>query len=180
MPDVSSITSSTFHASGRTAFKFETPILQISAANASSPPSRHTVHPVLVRTFSAVSLLNIEVLDDGPDAEVTREVDILSDDAGGKSLVDAAFSPHHSDILVVNASGAVYNCTIYQGGKAVYVAFLIQTHQTHVLIRRRVGPNHVDFENTNEDKFWRLRPSDQGYFLASSSRIKYFDLRVRI
>ncbi|OAX36678.1 hypothetical protein K503DRAFT_857848 [Rhizopogon vinicolor AM-OR11-026] len=148
--------SSTFRVSGRAAFKFETPILQTSTPNISR---RHSTHSVLVRTLSATSLLNIELLNDGADVKATREVDILSDDAGGKSLVDAAFSPHHSDIIVVNTSGAVYNCTLYQGGKAV----------------RRVGPN---FENTNEDRFWRLYPSDQGCFLASSSCIKHLDLRT--
>lgn len=117
--------SPTFHASGRVAFKFETPILQIPTPNPLSSPSRYGTDHVLVRTLSVTSLLNIETLDDGADVKATREVDILSDDVGGKSLVDAAFSHHQSDIMVVNASGAVYNCTIYQGGKAVYVASLV-------------------------------------------------------
>lgn len=137
MPDVSFITatssnSSTFRPSGRAVFKFETPILQTSTRNVSSPPPGHGTHPVLVRTLSATSLLNIEAPDDGADVKATREVDVLSDDTGGKKVVDAAFSPHHSDIMVVNTAGAVYNCTIYQGGKAVYVTFLVSSHRTHV------------------------------------------------
>ncbi|KAG0699656.1 hypothetical protein DFH29DRAFT_983430 [Suillus ampliporus] len=116
---------------------------------------------ILVRTLSATSLLSIETSDERTDVKATREVDILSDDAGGKSAVDVTFSPHHSDIIVVNTSGAVYNCSIYQGAKAM----------------RRIGPNQVRFENTNEDKFWRLRTSDQGYFLASSSCIQHLDFR---
>jgi len=69
--------------------------------------------------------LNIETLDDGANVKATREVDILSDDVGGKCLVDVAFSLHQPDIMIVNASGEVYNCSVYQGGKAVYVAFLL-------------------------------------------------------
>ncbi|KAG1877971.1 hypothetical protein DFJ58DRAFT_712609 [Suillus subalutaceus] len=153
---------STFHAPGHAASKFETPILQISTPNASNSPLKHGTNPVLVRTLSATSLLSIESADEGTDFKATREVDILSDDTGGKSVVDAAFSPHDSDIIAVNTSGALYNCSIYQGAKAV----------------RRIGVNQVRFENTNGDQFWRLRPSDQGYFLASSSCIQHLDFRL--
>ncbi|KAG1756637.1 uncharacterized protein EDB91DRAFT_1213345 [Suillus paluster] len=154
--------SSTFHASGRAASKFETPILQISTPNALNSNLKRGANPVLVRTLSATSLLSIGTLDEETDVKTTREVDILSDDAGGKSIVDVAFSPHHSDIIVVNTSGTVYNCSIYQGAKAV----------------RRIGLNRVHFEDTNEDKFWRLRTSDQGCFLASSSCIQHLDFRT--
>lgn len=153
---------STFHAPGHAASKFETPILQISTPNTSNSPLKRGTNPVLVRTLSATSLLSIELADEGTDFKATREVDILSDDAGGKNVVDAAFSPHESDIIVVNTSGALYNCSIYQGAKAV----------------RRIGVNQVRFESTNGDQFWRLRPSDQGYFLASSSCIQHLDFRA--
>ncbi|KAG1754620.1 hypothetical protein EDB19DRAFT_1892579 [Suillus lakei] len=152
---------STFHAPGHAASKFETPILQISTPNASNSPLKHGTNPVLVRTLSATSLLSIELADEGTDFKATREVDILSDDAGGKSVVDAAFSPHDSDIIAVNTSGALYTCSIYQGAKAV----------------RPMGLNRVRFENTNGDQFFRLRSSDQGYFLASSSCIQHLDFR---
>ncbi|KAG1827154.1 uncharacterized protein BJ212DRAFT_1443298 [Suillus subaureus] len=152
---------STFHAPGHAASKFETPILQISTPNASNSPLKRGTNLVLVRTLSATSLLSIELADEGTDFKATREVDILSDDAGGRSVVDAAFSPRDSDIIAVNTSGALYNCSIYRGAKAV----------------RRIGLNQVRFENTHGDQFWRLRPSDQGYFLASSSCIQHLDFR---
>ncbi|KAG2078176.1 hypothetical protein BDR04DRAFT_1226942 [Suillus decipiens] len=152
---------STFHAPGRAASKFETPIFQISTPSASNSFLKRHTNPVLVRTLSATSLLSIELADEGTGFKATREVDILSDDAGGKSVVDATFSPHDSDIIAVNTSGALYNCSIYQGAKAV----------------RRIGLHQARFENTNGDKFWRLRPSDQGYFLASSSCIQHLDFR---
>ncbi|KAG1782635.1 hypothetical protein EV702DRAFT_1176841 [Suillus placidus] len=142
---------STFHALGHAVSKFETPILQISTPNAPNSPMKRDANPVLVRTLSAISLLSIELADEGTGFNATREVDILSDDAGGKSVVDAAFSPHDSDIIAVNTSGALYNCSIYQGAKAVF--------------------------NTNGDQFWKLRPSDRGYFLASSSCIQHLDFR---
>ncbi|KAG1891158.1 hypothetical protein F4604DRAFT_1876316 [Suillus subluteus] len=151
---------STFHAAGHAASKFETPILQISTPNASNSPLKHGTNPVLVRTLSATSLLSIESADEGTDFKATREVDILSDDTGGKSVVDAAFSPHDSDIIAVNTSGALYNCSIYQWSESC------------------VWVNQVRFENTNGDQFWRLRPSDQGYFLASSSCIQHLDFRL--
>ncbi|KAG2157238.1 hypothetical protein DEU56DRAFT_845237 [Suillus clintonianus] len=152
---------STFHAPGRVASKFETPILQISTSNGSNSPMKRGTNTVLVRTLSATSLLSIESANEGTHFKATREVDILSDDAGGKSVADATFSPHDSDIIAVNTSGALYTCSIYQGAKAV----------------RRIGPNEVNIENTNGDRFWRLRPSDQGYFLASSSFIQHHDFR---
>lgn len=152
---------STFHAPGHAASKFETPILQISTPNASNSPLKRGTNPVLVRTLSATSLLSIELADESTDFKATREVDILSDDTGGKSVVDAAFSPHDSDIIAVNTSGALYNCSIYQGAKAV----------------RRIWLNQVRFENAHGDKFWRLCPSNQGYFLASSSCIQHLDFR---
>lgn len=152
---------STFHAPGHAASKFETPIFQISTPSASNSSLKRCTNPVLVRTLSATSLLSIELADEGSGFKATREVDILSDDAGGKSVVDATFSPHDSDIIAVNTSGALYNCSIYQGAKAV----------------RRIGLNQARFGNMNGDKFWRLRPSDQGYFLASSSCIQHLDFR---
>lgn len=152
---------STFHASGYAASKFETPILQISTPNVSNSSLKRGTNLVLVRTFSATSLLSIELADEATDLKATREVDIFSDDVGGKCVVDAAFSPHDSDIIAVNTSGALYNCKIYEGAKAV----------------RRIGLNQVRFENTDGDQFWRLRPSDQGYFLASSSCIQHLDFR---
>ncbi|KAG2054717.1 hypothetical protein BDR06DRAFT_982290 [Suillus hirtellus] len=168
---------STFHASGHAASKFETPILQISTPNVSNSSLKRGTNLVLVRTFSATSLLSIELADKATDLKTTREVDIFSDDVGGKCVVDAAFSPHDSDIIAVNASGALYNCKIYEGAKAVFVTFFVQFHQAHTLIRRRIGLNQVRFENTDGDQFWRLRPSDHGYFLASSSCIQHLDFR---
>ncbi|KAG1772809.1 hypothetical protein EDD22DRAFT_976463 [Suillus occidentalis] len=162
---ISAINSeSIFHAPGHAVSKFETPILQISTPNASNTPLKCGTNPVLVRTLSATSLLSIELPDEGTGAMATREVDILSDDAGGKSIVDAVFSPHDSDIIAVNTSGAIYDCSIYQGAKAV----------------RRIGLNQVRFENTNGDQFWRLRSSDQGYFLASSNCIQHLDFRSTV
>lgn len=152
---------STFHAPGHAASKFETPILQISTPNVSNSSLKRGTNLVLVRTFSATSLLSIELADEATDLKATREVDIFSDDVGGKCVVDAAFSPYDSDIIAVNTSGALYNCKIYEGAKAV----------------RRIGRNQVRFENTDGDQFWRLRPSDQGYFLASSSCIQHLDFR---
>ncbi|KAG2158248.1 uncharacterized protein EDB93DRAFT_1077144 [Suillus bovinus] len=149
-----------FHAPGRAASKFETPILQISTPITSNSPLKCGTNPVLVRTLSATSLLSIET-HEGTDFKATREVDMTSDDTGGKSVVDAVFSPHDSDIIAVNTSGALYNCKIYEGAKAV----------------RRIGLNQVRFENTNGDQFWRLLSSEQGYFLASSSCIQHLDFR---
>jgi hypothetical protein len=129
MSDISFISAnnsdSTFHPPGRAVSKFETPILQISTPNASNSPLKRGTNPVLVRTLSATSLLSIELPDEGTDFMATREVDILSDDTGGKSVVDAAFSPYDSDIIAVNTSGALYNCSIYQGAKAVFVTFFV-------------------------------------------------------
>lgn len=183
MSDISFISTtnseSTFHAPGHAVSKFETPILQISTPNASNLPLKRGANPVLVRTLSATSLLSIELPDEGTDVMATREVDILSDDAGGKSIVDAVFSPHDSDIIAVNTSGALYNCSIYQGAKAVFVIFFVLISMSSCFFRRRIGLNQVRFENTNGDQFWRLRPSDQGYFLASSNCIQHLDFRVR-
>lgn len=132
MLDISFISAtdsdSTFHASGHAASKFETPILQISTPNVSNSSLKRGTNLVLVRTFSATSLLSIELADEAADLKATREVDIFSDDVGGKSVVDAAFSPHDSDIIAVNTSGALYNCKIYEGAKAVFVTFFVRFH----------------------------------------------------